>query len=133
MTKKQFVIARRSRHLVVGHTGRRAGDLQDRHFGRSDRLCRHSRSRLARRRRGCGRHAQRQGRRYGPQDRGDHGGQQVRAAGSGDGLSQDDQPDKVDIFLSGCVSAGNFAAAPLWCAPRSRWCCARSCRSSPTK
>ena len=64
--------------------------LQNRNFGRPDRLRRDSGSRLARRGRGRCRNAQRQGRHHGPQDRGRHRGQQVRAAGGGDGLSQDD-------------------------------------------
>ena len=41
--------------------------------------------------------------------------------------------DKVDIFLSGLRLGRKFRRrAARRCARKSRWCCARSCRSSPT-
>ena len=114
MTNKTLTALAALAVSLIGRSRRRARGLQNRHLRGPHRLRRDRRPRLAGRRRGRGCGPQCPGRHHGPQDRGHHRGQQVRASGGGDGLSQDDHSsDHADIFLSGCVSAGNFAGAPL--------------------
>ena len=93
--------------------GRRAGGLQDRHLGRSDRLCGDVGSRLARRRRGRRRLPQRQGRHPRQEARDHHRGQRSEPQEAVTVYRKMIIVRQRQHLRSGCVSAGNFAAAPL--------------------
>ena len=41
--------------------------------------------------------------------------------------------DNANVFISGCLSAGNFAAIPIVMRQKTRWSCARSSRAMPNR
>ena len=62
----------------------------------------------------------------------DHRGQQVRASGGGDGLSQDDLSTKPISSFRAASRPEISPARRSRCGRKSRWCSVRSCRRTPT-